>query len=54
MCSEHPYAETSQGLWCNVCGNHVATDYDLEDEGFEPPTDCPQCGWPDDFDPDRI
>lgn len=45
---------TEQGIWCNICGAHITDIEELEDEEYVPPSDCPRCGWPDNFDPDNV
>lgn len=43
----HPWNETADGLWCECCGNLIASRRQREDEGFVAPEDCRQCGFPD-------
>lgn len=51
---DHPWDQNEHGLWCPVCGNHIAAIWNLEEEGYEPPDACNQCGFPDEIDPDAI
>ena len=41
------------GLWCAVCGELIAAPWNIDEE-YEPPECCPNCGWPDEFDPEAI
>jgi len=41
------------GLWCDACGEHLATAEQLDDAEFWAPEQCTRCGWPDEFDPVR-
>jgi hypothetical protein len=47
MASDHLWAETEDGLWCECCGNHIAARWHLDDEDYTPPDECRQCGFPD-------
>jgi len=42
------------GLWCEVCGAHIAAPWTLEEDDYEPPEICPNCGFPDEFDPEAV
>ncbi len=44
----HGWEMNEQGLWCPICGEHLA------DDDLEPPEICPNCGWPDEFDPEKV
>ena len=41
------------GLWCDVCGELIAAPWNI-DEDYEAPEVCPNCGWPDEFDPEAL
>lgn len=44
----HPWDENEHGLWCVACGYHIAARWTMdEDDDFEPPLTCRQCGFPD-------
>lgn len=45
--AEHPWDENEHGLWCSACGNHIAAMWTMEEDGYEPPLTCHQCGYPD-------
>lgn len=45
-------SENECGLWCEICGSHLASPEQIDDEEFEQPECCPQCGAPDEFDPE--
>lgn len=50
------FSKNDQGLWCNFCGEHLATEHELDDEVKIDLEDgnCNNCGAPDDIDPDAI
>ena len=50
----HPFDQNKDGLWCTVCGEHIAAPWHLEDDDYTPPSDCTNCGWPDEFDPEAV
>lgn len=52
--TDHPWDENEHGLWCPCCGNHIAAPWNMEDEDFQAPTICKQCGFPDEIDPEAI
>ena len=47
------YSRNKFGMWCLVCGNHLRTPSEL-DENYDPPECCDQCGAPDEIDPEKI
>ena len=51
---EFAWEQNEHGLWCPVCGNHIAAPWHLEDDDYMPPETCPQCGFPDELDPEAI
>lgn len=44
---DDPWEENDHGLWCPACGYHIAPSWFLNDEDFQPPEICKQCGFPD-------
>lgn len=42
------------GLCCDICGYHVTASWNMEDDDYTPPENCPNCGAPDDFNPDKV
>jgi rubrerythrin len=50
----HKFEQNEHGLWCQVCGEHIAAPWHLADEDFQAPDNCPNCGWPDEFDPESV
>ena len=51
--ASHSFEENESGLWCPLCGNHLAARHNM-DETYIPPEVCPQCGFPDEIDPEAI
>lgn len=41
------FSHNEQGLWCDVCGQHIADEIDLSDDDFCEPDTCKSCGFPD-------
>ena len=39
------------GLWCNACGEQLATNDEVEEDSFIEPDQCNTCDWPHEFDP---
>lgn len=37
------------GAWCPACGDLVANSFHIDDD-WEEPSECRQCGFPDDID----
>ena len=33
------------GLWCPMCGWHVAAPWNVESKGYRPPMICRECGF---------
>lgn len=52
--TDHPLYRNEHGLWCPCCGNHIAASWTMEEEDYEPPMICKQCGFPDEIDPEAI
>lgn len=55
------WSRTSQGFWCDFCGEHLKPDFHFgsaeEWDEYEAELDdanCPNWGAPDEFDPDAI
>jgi predicted RNA-binding Zn-ribbon protein involved in translation (DUF1610 family) len=42
-----PWEHNEHGLWCPACGDLLAASWHCEEEDFEPPEVCKQCGFPD-------
>lgn len=42
------------GLWCPLCGNHIARADECEEDDYKAPEQCRDCGFPDEIDPERI
>lgn len=43
---ENPFTRNEHGLWCPACGELIAYDDGVDDEGFVP-NNCRTCGFPD-------
>jgi hypothetical protein len=50
---DHPFEVNEHGLWCQVCGEHIAAPWNIT-ETYIPPENCKRCGWPDEFDPEAV
>ena len=57
----HWFTLNKDGFWCNVCGEHLKSDWDFEcEEEMHEYVDkmedqsCQNCGAPDDINPDAI
>jgi len=50
---DHPFAVNESGVWCTVCGELIAAPWNV-DETYVPPGNCKHCGWPDEFDPEKV
>jgi len=48
-----PFEANDCGLWCPLCGAHVAAPWNVDDH-FVPPDVCPLCGFPDQIDPEAM
>lgn len=44
---ETPWDQNEHGLWCPACGDLIAPTWFLDDEDYQPPEVCKQCGFPD-------
>lgn len=42
-----PWDWNEHGLWCTACGNHIAAAWTIDDDDYDPPETCKQCGFPD-------
>lgn len=47
---EPDFEYNEHGAWCPVCGDLVASSFQMEDEDFIVPSVCRQCGFPDEID----
>lgn len=43
----HPWDRSEHGLWCPACGEMIARQEKADEEDYEPPDSCRQCGFPD-------
>jgi len=50
----HEWEENKDGFWCQACGELIAAPWHIKEKGYEPPDRCPNCGWPDEFDPEAV
>lgn len=41
-----PWEPNEHGLWCINCGDCIAPSWFFDDEDYEPPESCRQCGYP--------
>lgn len=42
-----PWDRNEHGLWCTACGYLVAQPETADEDGYQPPDNCKQCGFPD-------
>jgi hypothetical protein len=45
--AEHPWDRNEHGLWCPACGDIIASSSRADEDDYEPPDTCRQCGFPD-------
>jgi hypothetical protein len=41
------WEHNEHGLWCPACGDLIAPTWFLDDDEYQPPEVCKQCGFPD-------
>lgn len=42
-----PWEPNGDGLWCPNCGDIISPRWFFDDDDYEPPASCRQCGFPD-------